>query len=147
MHTGALARIPYDIAKGEIVLDSESKTQGPTPTLKNEETGLASSEGHYRIVIESAPYPDRETLFSCWSYVLIASQFEKEVGHRKNRRQRFVAAIARNLLADCSKQLDGEMHVLAKELLDHGAFKKAVSILEESEKSEKPEPEKVSESK
>lgn len=131
-----LVRVPSTSPPGDVTLHMSGDAKGPS------DAAASIKAQDYRLVIGSAPRPDRETLLSFWGYVVQSVGKDGKslnVGFGNQREFAMPAVSYLNLFAN---QLDGDMQVLARELLDHSAFKKAVSLLKEAEKAEKLEAEK-----
>lgn len=128
-----LVRVPDNCKLGQVTLRASGEAKGPA------NDGSWTETKDFRLLIEPLPRPDRETLLSFWGYVVEESNTVCYLDRLRDlcRKKRKLAMHAVEFLKLFATQLDGDMQILAKELLDHSAFKKAVNHLEKEEKKDK----------
>ncbi len=130
-HVDILARVPSTSPVGAMTLRTSGDAKSPGDAVASVKTQ------DYPIAIVSPPRPDRETLLSFWGYVIQSVKKDGKSLDVGFGDQRVFARPAVSYLNLFANQLDGELQVLAKELLAHSAFKNAVRLLEEADQAER----------
>lgn len=116
-----LADVPSDYQAGDVTLRVSGE-------LKRPDASASGEAAVYKLTIIPTPLPDRETLISMWAYVLRSVSGDgKSI---KTDSSNVYGGACVNFLNLFSKQLDGELQQLAKELLDHFTFRNAAALIQ-----------------